>query len=76
MNVEIARFTIPHTFLVGGISPDCILGSNFLAKTAAQVGFKVRKLNLHQRDRTGTTLVQEEACDQEEEKALGNTNRD
>ena len=33
-NIEIARFTIPNTFLVGGVSLDYVLGSNFLVKTA------------------------------------------
>ena len=33
-NVEIAGFIILHTFLIGGISANCILDSDFLAKIA------------------------------------------
>ena len=66
-NVELARFTFSNNFLVGNVSPDCMLGGNFLANTAAQVNFKVKKLPLHQGDKTSRAQVQEEACDQEEE---------
>ena len=66
-NVEIARFNIPHTFLVGEISPNCILGSDFLAKIAAEVDFKANKLCLHQGDKIRIALVREKTCNQEEE---------
>ena len=47
-NVEIAGLNIPHTFLVGKIAPNCILGRNFLAKISTEVYFKANKLYLHQ----------------------------
>ena len=75
MKVEIAEFTIPYTYLLGGISLDCILGSNFIAKIATKVGFKVKKLHLHQGYKTSTVLVQEEACSQEKNKNLDNIDR-
>ena len=43
-NVEIARLNILHTFLVGKIPPNCILGSNFPVKTAEKVDLKDNKL--------------------------------
>ena len=51
---EIASFTIPHTFFIVGISPDCILGREFLTKMVAKVDFKAKQLHLHQGDKTGT----------------------
>ena len=62
--VEIARFKIPYTFLMGEISPNCILGSDFPVKIAAEVDFKANKLRLHQGDKIGTAPVREEACNQ------------
>ena len=56
-NAEIARFIIPHTFLVGETSPNCILRSDFLAKTAIKVDFKANELCLHQGDKARTAPV-------------------
>ena len=53
--VEIASYTIPHTFLMGEFSQNCLLGSDFLIKMAAEVDFEAKKLLLCQRDKTGTT---------------------
>ena len=53
-NVEIARLNILHTFLVGKIALNCILRSNFLVKTSAEVDFQGNKLHLCQRDKTKT----------------------
>ena len=61
-NVEIAGFNILHTFLEGKIAPNCILRSNFLAKTAAEVGFKADELLLYQEDRISVAPVLEENC--------------
>ena len=72
MNVEIAKLSTPHTFLVGYISLDCVVGSNFLAKTAAQFGFKAKELPLYQGNKSGTAPVQEEICNQEEEDDIKN----
>ena len=47
-NMKISGINIPHTFLVGKIAPNCILGSGFLAKTSAEVDFKANELRLHQ----------------------------
>ena len=64
-NMEIAGLNIPHTFLVNEISPNCILGSDFLAKITAKVDFKANKLCLHQGYKTRTAPVREETCNQE-----------
>ena len=48
-NVETAGLNIPHTFLVGKIAPNYILGNNYLAKTSAEVDLKAKKLHFHQR---------------------------
>ena len=48
-NVEIAGLNIPHNFLVGKIAPNCILGSDFLAKTSEEVDIKANEIHLHQR---------------------------
>ena len=66
-NVEISRFNIPYTFLVGKIAPNCILGSDFVVKTASEVDFKVNKLSLYQGDKTKIAPLQE-PCIQEEER--------
>ena len=66
-NVEITGFSIPHTFLMGEISLNCILGSDFFANTAEEVDFKAQKICLHQRDKIGIGLVREETCDKVEE---------
>ena len=42
-----ACFNIPHTFLMDEIAPNCILGSDFLAKMAAEVDFQAKELCLH-----------------------------
>ena len=65
---------MPHTILVGGVSLDCTLGSDFLVKTTASIDFKSKEPHLHQGDKTGTALVQEDSCNQEERKDLLNTN--
>ena len=65
--MEIAGLNIPHIFLMGKNAPNCILKSNFLAKTAAEVYFKANKLYLHQEDKTKTAPLQEEPYNQEEE---------
>ena len=67
-NMEIARFNIPYTFLLGEISPNCILRSDFLEKTAAEVDFKGKKLHLCQGDKTKTAPLQEKPYNQEEER--------
>ena len=46
--VKIARLNIPHTFLVGKIAPNCILGSNFLEKIFKKVDFKGNELQFYQ----------------------------
>ena len=51
-NIEIARLNIPNIFLVGKIAPNCILESNFFAKTSEEVDFKVNELFLYKRDKT------------------------
>ena len=48
-NMKVPMVNIPRIFLVGRISPNCILGSDFLIKTAIEVDFKANKLHLHQR---------------------------
>ena len=58
--MEIAGFIIPHTFLVGKIAPNYILGSNILPKIAAEVDFKAKMLCLHQGDKTKTAPLREE----------------
>ena len=65
-SVEIASFNIPRTFLVGEVSLNCILRSDFLAKTAAEVDFKAKKLRSRQGDKTKTAPVQEEIYDKED----------
>ena len=53
-SIEIAGFSIPHTFLVGEIAPNCILGSNFLTKTTVEVDIKTNELCLYQGENTKT----------------------
>ena len=53
---------------MGEIAPSCILGSNFLVKTALEVDFKLNKLRLHQRDITKIEPLRE-PCIQEEERS-------
>ena len=67
-NVEIAGFNILHTFLVGEIYPNCVLESDFLAKIAVDIDFKVNILRFHQGDKTGIAPVWEKTRNKEEEK--------
>ena len=55
--VEIAGFTIIHTFLIGKMYSNCTLRSNFLVKMATEVDFKVKEIYLHQGDKTSTASV-------------------
>ena len=64
--MKIAGLNIPHIFLMGKNAPNCILKSDFLAKTAAEVYFKANKLHLHQEDKTKTAPLQEEEEEKEE----------
>ena len=66
--METVSFTIPHSFLVGEISPNCILRSSFLVKIATEVDYNINKLCLYQGDGNGIALVQEEPCNQEKKK--------
>ena len=65
--METARFNIPHTFLMSKIAPNCILGSDFVVKTASEVDFKVNELSLYQGDKIEIAPPQE-PCIQEEER--------
>ena len=69
-NMEIARFNIPHNLLVGKIAPNCILGSNFVAKIDAEVDSKTNMPCLHQRDKISLAPVREETCNKKKKKKL------